>query len=248
MASNLNDFEINDTILERTAKAIWETQKKQEIKIIDDFEFDWSVFEIASNIIVNSSNGMAIIAGWSLISQCLEHGIVFHLKHGSKKDQKEFFKGFGPLATDSARIRFVLLMGWISSDDRDLLNSIRRVRNELAHGIVKDSDISFPDNLENRFKDRMDKVIDSMISAARDVDDNNIFGEEISNELRWRMYFFIVAGEVLEFIVCGPGRQRLGIQRNRVVFFDWDEAPNWAQDGRRAVAKAVLEVGASKAF
>ena len=248
MSQETEQSDFKTETIDRVAHAIWDSQRKREIAELDRFEFDSATFAEAKNIIDQPSDGMALIAGWATLEECLEAGIRFHLKHGTPKEQKEFLQGFGPLATDSSRVRFALLMGWITNDDRDFLNPIRKSRNEIAHGIIPDSAISFPSNLRKDLAVEISEKLDRMIDAAREVDGEKVLRIKIPDSAKWRVFFFLIANDVLEAIVCGPGRQRLQMSEGNRTFFGSEDAPEWVNNNRKSIARAILELGASRVF
>lgn len=65
----------------------------------------------------------------------------------SQKEDKELFSGYGPLSSFSSKILLAYRLGLISNYEFKALQTIRKIRNEFAHNLTKDSLLEFKDKL-----------------------------------------------------------------------------------------------------
>jgi len=80
-----------------------------------------------------SDRGVALIGAAYLDNVLIDLLQAHMIGVASSKEFKEFFKGFGPLADFSARIKAAYLFGLIGEKVYRDLEYVRKIRNELAH-------------------------------------------------------------------------------------------------------------------
>lgn len=94
----------------------------------------FNLLSIAEKELEGSSDRAAVIVGGAIIDEVLRDILEsFLLKE--KEKNKEIFSGNGPLATFSAKITMAYLLGLISKWERDRIDTIRKIRNDFAHGL-----------------------------------------------------------------------------------------------------------------
>src|ERR1041384_4735990 len=86
---------------------------------------------IMENIEAGQDRSGAILAG-SYLEDRLTSAIKARLVRDAEVHGK-MFKGYGPLATFSAKIDIAYLMNIIPRDWRDILHVVREIRNRFAH-------------------------------------------------------------------------------------------------------------------
>ena len=82
--------EESEKMIDRVAKAIWEAQRKQEIKRLENFKCDHMIFETAGRLLQTASEREAIIMVFSLISRCIDAAVGFHLSSPPGRTKRSF--------------------------------------------------------------------------------------------------------------------------------------------------------------
>lgn len=86
--------------------------------------------KLARNLREESDRAMAIL-GVAYLDDLLRESILSLLVEGDVSDN--LFRGYGPLATLSARIDMAFVLGLFGEGERRELNLLRKIRNEFAH-------------------------------------------------------------------------------------------------------------------
>ena len=183
---------------------------------------------------------------FSLTSRCIDAAVRFHLSHSSGKDQKELLDNLGPLATDAARLKLLRVLGWLPVQISSGVESIRRIRNKVSHSLVEHEDLRPEVYFEKDTLAHLNDVVDGMVTAAqgamKEPDEPTLKVERVKS---FSGYGILLAGLAVEAIVSAPSRQLLGVHRDVTHFYGFEDAPAWARNLRRSVARSFLNLSAS---
>lgn len=233
------------SLVQTVARAIWESQRKQEIAGLAELNIDTSYLRKAGEFMVGSNRRTQVMIEFSAVSKSLAIGMRTHLSHSTERDRREMLEGFGPLATDASKLRLARLMGWIPKVIDNGVTSLRQSRNIVAHDIVSDDDISFPTNLPDDTKGHLDTTITRMIEAANDHSDTNNYS--LLPQHTTGLYSLLLSLETLSAVIWGPARLRLGISTDHLSsVHQTDETPRWQAESNRNMADALLLLTAPK--
>lgn len=228
-------------VVDKVARAIWESQRKSEIEKISDFTFDHSLFVRTAEIFQDASSREVVLLGFSLISECLNASVRYHLSHSTKRDQSDLLDGLGPLSSDAAKLKLVRVMGWLPIIISDGVEAFRKTRNIVAHQIKLNDEIKILSKIPSPTRKHLDETITRVVSVVIDLADRDgLKIERVQNSYDLRAYALFLALFTLEAVVCGPGSLRLGLGDQVEGFYSFDEAPPWAAEARRSCAKAFL--------
>ena len=101
-----------------------------------------------NELLRESDRGVAIL-GFTLIERDIESICQTKLSHAPKKQLKALLNG--PLQSTSARIVLARCAGWLTGDECDVLDTLRWIRNEVAHNPTRGLDEPY---LRNRIDSR----------------------------------------------------------------------------------------------
>lgn len=91
--------------------------------------------ELIDEIIDERNDRSLIILCSSIIDEQLYSILATFLLKPDKKNEDDILKGDNPLSTFSSRIKIIYRLGIIDKTFRDILDQIRKVRNECAHSV-----------------------------------------------------------------------------------------------------------------
>lgn len=94
-------------------------------------EFD----ELIDEIIDERNDRSLIILCSSIIDEQLYQILWTFLLKPDKKNEDDILKGDNPLSTFSSRIKMTYRLGLIDKTFRDILDQVRKIRNECAHSV-----------------------------------------------------------------------------------------------------------------
>ena len=116
-------------VVERVAKAIYESRVKEARKRIDELVYDPSDIEHFARRIVSKSETAQVLLFYTYLDNMMRSILALHMVGLSTKTaREELFEGNGPLATASARSRMAYHLGWLSARQKVRLDAFRKVR------------------------------------------------------------------------------------------------------------------------
>lgn len=106
--------------------------------------------ELIDDIIDEPNDRSLIILCSSIIDEQLYSILATFLTKPDKKNEDDLLKGDNPLSTFSSRIKIIYRLGIIDKIFRDILDQIRKVRNECAHSVsINTNKAPLKDHLNN---------------------------------------------------------------------------------------------------
>lgn len=120
------------------------------------------------------------------------------------------------------------------------------MRNKLAHNVLSEAElmksIDFPRSLFETVNEMIQNSIRAIDKDGKKFGEIKLFVESnLQNIIYVKLCTILTAASAFEAIVCGPGRLRLGLSSKKGQFFNFDEAPEWAKEQRRASARLLID-------
>jgi hypothetical protein len=114
--------------------------------------------ELIDEIIDERNDRSLIILCSSIIDEQLYSILEKFLLNPDKKKEDDILKGDNPLSTFSSRIKIIYRLGLVDKTFRDILDKIRKVRNECAHRVSINIDKApIKDHLKNIKEEMMQR-------------------------------------------------------------------------------------------
>lgn len=130
--------EIDPEMVDRVAKAIFQTQVNFARAEINRFVFDMSDLPNVFRRLKAESETAQILVFGSYLEDRITDILRRKMRHlETKEAENQLFGPTGPLATFSGRISICFQLDWISEDTKKKLDAFRAIRNEFAHRAFK---------------------------------------------------------------------------------------------------------------
>jgi DNA-binding MltR family transcriptional regulator len=235
--------ERDDPIVERVAKAIYDTQVKAAREAVDKISFDASELPELFGRLQRESETAQVLIFASYLEDRVRLLIKSHLRHvSSAVVEEQIFGSNGPLSTFGSRISLSHQLGWISPTQKAKLDAFRKIRNEFAHSAfrVKLTDPSIADKLSiidydvRFFLTPIRETFTSKSDADPIVSDDEITSaqENLCNLALLAMRTF------MDYLVL-PSSIAFQVDPHDIAA-TFDESPVVLQELRRQVSRTVL--------
>lgn len=240
MSGSNDKSDLDRLLVNKVARAIFESQRLSEIERRPKLEIDLNKFDLFAQIATSRDSYKILISGWALISYTMAEALKIHATHAKEKDKKELFGPLGPLGTDSGRIRLARAFGWIPANAQLLLDDIRKARNKIAHEVDSAANVDLQSIFSSPYRRTLEDTLERAFSVMKEASVEFELNDDIR---RYASLFVLLAQTTFEWVLWGPSRERLGLPTETVpTFFNYEEAPAWAQELNKAVVRAIYVI------
>jgi hypothetical protein len=193
------------------AEKVCEHQFAAVLSTIKELKVDTTrierVFETAQH---ESDRACCILVG-ALIDDLISDAFKRELRSECTKGTDSLLASFAALGSGGARSRLTFALRWISIPANQMIDRVRRLRNDFAHNIEA---VDFE---KSAIRDRVMSMRDIKQSVFKNID----LGKNLhSSKDHFLARSSMLAGQLSLELIINPTRQRFGIPNEMILFKD----------------------------